>query len=94
MLSRDVTTELRKLIVLDLGFEMPQRDTTSSNTGKVYINESLTSRLKNLLRLTKLKKRELDYKYVWTRNGKIHLRKDENADVKMVNFATDLDNLA
>ena len=85
---------MRKLRISDLGFAMPQRDTTSSNTGKVYINESLTSRLKNLFCLTKMKTSELDYKYVWTRNGKIYLRKDGNADVKMVNFATDLDNLA
>ncbi len=38
MLSRDVKTELRKLRVSDLGVAMPQLDTTSSNSGKVYIN--------------------------------------------------------
>eukprot|EP00794_Sanderia_malayensis_P002865 gene2865-3312_t len=64
MLSKDVKAEIRKIRISDLGYPMPQRNASNSNIGKIYVNESLTSHLKNLLCLTKIKKRELNYKYV------------------------------
>ncbi len=93
MMAKETKLELKKLRVSDLGYPLPPHDPKLPTLGKIFINESLTNRLKNLLRLTKLKKRELEYKYVWSRNGKIYLRKDDNANAVLINFATDLDKL-
>ena len=93
MLSKDSKRAMKKIKIQDIGYPMPQREGNNWNSGKIFINESLTSRLKNLLRLSKLKKRELDYKYVWSRNGKIYVRKDDNADFVSINFAADLEKL-
>eukprot|EP00794_Sanderia_malayensis_P001034 gene1034-360_t len=93
LLSKEAKRIGKKLRISDLGFQMAARD-GSEDAGKVFINESLTSRIKNLLRLTKIKKRELDFKFVWTRNGCIYIRKNESAQVQKINFPGDLEKLA
>jgi len=45
----------------------------------VYINEHLTGHNKNLFRLAKIKKRSLNYKFLWTRSGKIFMRKTDSS---------------
>ena len=45
----------------------------------IYINEHLTSLNKQLFRDAKAKKRTLGYKYLWTRNGKIFIRKTDTS---------------
>ena len=47
----------------------------------IYINEHLTTFNKNLFRLAKIKKNALDFKYLWTRGGKIFLRHHDNSEV-------------
>ena len=47
----------------------------------IYVNEHLTGRNKNLFRLAKIKKRTLGYKYLWTRSGKVFMRKLDNTPV-------------
>ena len=87
-LEKNAKIKAKKLKAADLGFEQ------QSDAGRrLFINESLTQRNKNLLRLTKLKKNELDYKFVWTRNGNIFVRKNETAPIKKINFTSDLDSL-
>lgn len=49
-----------------------------SHNNKLYINESLTSKLRELLYEVKTFKRNNKSKFVWTRNGKVFLRKDDN----------------
>lgn len=44
----------------------------------VYINEHLTPYNKQLFWQTKIKSKEKDYKYVWSKDGKIFTRKREN----------------
>ncbi len=74
LLSKEAKSLNRKLKISDLGYQMAG-GSGSDNNGKIFINESLTSPNKNLLRLTKIKKRDLDYKLVWTRNGVVFARK-------------------
>ena len=50
----------------------------------IFINEHLTAFNKNLFRLAKVKKDELQYKFLWTRGGKIFLRKDEHSVVTQI----------
>eukprot|EP00794_Sanderia_malayensis_P002485 gene2485-2860_t len=95
MLSKQAKSYAKKCKIADLGFEMPpqSRSTPNDISGKVFINESLTSRNKNLLRLAKIKKRELDYKFVWTRNGTVFLRKEESSPTIKIAFLEDLEKL-
>lgn len=91
LLSKIAKTNAKKITIADLGYEMPAP--SANSTGRVYINESLTSRNKNLLRLSKIKKRELDFKFVWSRNGAVFMRKDENAPIKKISYLEDLESL-
>ncbi len=79
----------RKLKTTDFGFTVA----AGSQSKKIFINESLTQRNKNLLRLAKIKKTELDYKYVWSRNGVIYMRKEDSSPPIKVNYTSDLNKL-
>lgn len=59
----------------------------------VYINESLCPARRRLYSLARAAKREKGYKYLWLRNGKIFLRKEENAPICYIKSQTDLDKL-
>jgi chromosome segregation ATPase len=56
---------------------------------KIYINEKLTAHNKHLLWLTKSTK-PLGYKYVWSKNGLIHLKKEEGAKVIIIRDICDI----
>ena len=85
MMAREAKQILRNIKASDIGFE--------EVSNKIFINESLTKRNKNLLRLAKIKKRDLNFKFVWTKNGSILMRKNESARIIKINFESDLDNL-
>lgn len=57
----------------DLGFKL-------TLASQVYINEHLPSSVRKLLGMTAVKRKEQDYKYLWTRNGRIFVRKSQNSD--------------
>ena len=42
---------------------------------RFFISENLTSRKKHLLAQANQKRKDLHWKYLWTNNGRIHLRK-------------------
>ena len=50
-------------------------------TKTIYINEHLTSNTKTLFNLTKDKIKALKYKHMWTRNGRILVRKTDDSEV-------------
>ena len=59
----------------------------------LFINENLTQTRKELFWRTKQKAKELGYRYIWTNNGQIYLRKDVDADAIAIHYAGDLDKL-
>ena len=59
----------------------------------LYINENLTQRRKRLFWKTKQKAIELDYSYIWSNNGQIYVRKDQDNDRIAIKTESDLDNL-
>ena len=61
--------ELSTKTAQDLGF---------SHNNKLYINESFTPKLRELLNEVKSFKRNNQFEFVWTRNGKVFPRKDDN----------------
>ena len=56
----------------------------------VFINENLTSRKKHLLAQANQKRKDLYWKYLWTNNGRIHLRKNEKHAVITIQTEDDL----
>ena len=63
----------------------------STNKSKVYVNEHLTPFYKTLLWQTKQYAKKNNYKFVWIRNMKIHMRKDETDNaVRVIRSEEDL----
>lgn len=50
----------------------------------VFLSEHLSPHLKTLHAQTRQKARETGYKYVWVRNGRVFIRKDENSPAQQV----------
>lgn len=59
----------------------------------IYINESLSPARRRLAALARVAKREHHYQYLWIRNGKIFLRKENGAKVIQVTSKDDLKSL-
>ncbi len=95
MLSKETKSKCKKLCTTDLGFpaQNQEQEGDAAGSGKIFLNESLTLRRKNLLRLAKIKKKDLDFKFLWTQNGIILMRKREKSGIKKINSEDDLDNL-
>ena len=54
-------------------------DSTKGKAKKVYINENLTYRNQRIFSQANQFKKENNWKYIWTKNGIVHLRKNEEA---------------
>lgn len=50
----------------------------------IYVSEHLTPANKSLHAATRLKAKEKNYRFVWIRNGKIFVRKDEFTQAKLI----------
>lgn len=59
----------------------------------VYVNESLTPARRRLLAMARAVQREKNYKFLWVRNGRIFMRREENASVTIVTTQEDLSKL-
>ena len=55
----------------------------------VYMNEHLSRPNRALFATANGKKRELNYKFLWTKNGVVHMRKDENSNIITIKNAED-----
>lgn len=56
----------------------------------VYFNEHLAPEIKNLFFHARKAKSELNFKFCWTRDGKIFLRKNESSKIYRINSLDDL----
>lgn len=63
---------------------------TALRHDNIYVNENLTKQLKALFWKAKQQAREKGYRFVWTRNGKIYVRKGEGTAVVRIEKDTDL----
>ena len=68
----------------------------ANNGNRIFINESLTAKNGNFFKLCRKKlKNELNYKYVWTNNGIVLARKNDDANSQKLSIRTitDLNNI-
>ena len=63
------------------------------NTSSVFINDNLSSFSKALFYKANLLKKEKNWKYLWTSNGNILLKKHESAQAVMIRDESDLEKL-
>ena len=73
-------------------------DSTTSDLGyieenKIYLAESLTEMNRELFRACFSVKKELQYKFIWTQNGRIFLRENKESSVIHIRSKADLDQL-
>ena len=61
-----------------------------SGDNKVYISESLTPFRKKLFGAVNKDKKKLEWKYIWTNNGRIYLKKSDNSKTFTFDSAGDL----
>lgn len=60
---------------------------------KIFLNENLCYEKKRLFNEALRKKRELEWKFIWTVNGNIKMKKDENSKIIEIRFDRDLDKI-
>ena len=58
---------------------------------KIHVNESLTSYRKRLFGRINKFKQDNNYKFLWTVNGKIHLRATESSNIEAFNTHEEFD---
>lgn len=57
---------------------------------KIFLNDNLTKAQGHLFWQTRQQAKEKGYKFAWTKNGKVLVRKEEGSNIIAVNTATDL----
>lgn len=63
-------------------------------TGKIYINEVLSREQSSLFWKTRKFKLDENYKFVWTHNQRIYLRKTSDSDAVLIKSEDDLESLS
>lgn len=66
----------------------------NGSSSRIFVNESLTKYYKELLFEAKKKAQEINFKYVWTAEGKILMRAEEKGRVFRIKNHLDLKNLS
>ncbi|KAG8300561.1 hypothetical protein J6590_073413 [Homalodisca vitripennis] len=61
-----------------------------SDDRPIYVNESLSPARRRLYAMARRVQKEKDLKFLWVRNGKIFLRKEENSPIKVITCQDDL----
>lgn len=74
-----------KLTTTDMGFSGP--------SNRVFINDHLNADQKKLLTLTKATVQNKNYKFVWVKHGKIHVRQNESSKVIVIRNENDLNRI-
>ena len=71
----------------------PENKHYKYSESNIFVNEHLTPTKKYWFSIAKQKKLELKYKYLWTRNGKILIRKDDDTEVITIDSEDVINNL-
>jgi hypothetical protein len=70
--------------------KLTNKDLGGDSDKLIYFNENLTPFNRNLLRETKAKAKLLIYRYVWTKQGKIFVRKNDTSQILRIRSLPDL----
>ena len=94
---------LRKRPILIIFKNKVMRDTVYANKsnlrklddrhGKLFLNENLPKNLKILLGKANKIRKEKNYKFIWTKNGTILVRKTDNCNVISISRPSDIEKI-
>uniref|UniRef100_A0A146MBL4 FP protein C-terminal domain-containing protein n=1 Tax=Lygus hesperus TaxID=30085 RepID=A0A146MBL4_LYGHE len=76
----------RDLSIRDIGI-------MEGENNRIFVNESLTFAKRQILKQAKIFKRTHNYKFVWVRNGRVMMKKDENSNPLEIKKIEDLNKL-
>ncbi|CAH3172726.1 unnamed protein product, partial [Porites lobata] len=82
LLGVDITEAIECLKQLK---DLTTRDLGYSEKNKIYLAESLTERNRMLFKDCLKVKKDMEFKFIWTLNGKIFMRKDKDSAVHHIN---------
>ena len=86
--SRDIRNQIyanrKKARFVDL------KNFSVSDTKNIFVNENLTPTRKQLFWKTKQEVKNNSWKYIWTHNGNIFVKKDDNANITEIKNELDL----
>ena len=83
----DGRRQLQHVTTKDLGFRR------SNGNGRIYVNENLVASTRELLKETNKARRSAGYKYLWTNNGRIYVKKDDRSIPSLISKKEDLSKL-
>ncbi|XP_072172500.1 uncharacterized protein [Diadema setosum] len=66
---------------------------SSKGNGRIYVNENLVASTRELLKETNRARRLAGYKYLWTHNGRIYVKKNDGGAISVINRKEDLSKL-
>lgn len=100
--ARPIIVRLRQRAVKDqiIAAARKYRNMTARDIGmgndanKIYINEHLTKDSKMLLSSSKQKAKEANYKFIWTKNCRIYVRRNETSPAIPIDSSSDLVKIA
>ena len=67
--------------------------TSSRGRSKVFINDELTATNRKLLWCANQRAKECSWRYVWVKEGKIFMRKDEKNRPTLIQFEEELNQI-
>eukprot|EP00794_Sanderia_malayensis_P010550 gene10550-11668_t len=76
--------ELKNITAQQLDIDKPE-------SVKIYINESLTKRNKELFHFVRERKKEKNWQFAWTRNGMIFARKSKDTNLVKINDVKEIE---
>ncbi|KAH9364384.1 hypothetical protein HPB48_016251 [Haemaphysalis longicornis] len=81
-----------KLTNEGIGLRLAESTSESEDT-PIFVNEHLCPYLKKLLGMAVARKREHNWRYVWTKKGRIFARRTDSSDVVSIQHESDLDKI-
>ena len=78
-----------RLNTANVGYDFPKKDKDIH----IYINENTTEQQSNIYRLARQLKKDLNFKYVWTRNGITKIREDDETPIYTIETKEELERI-
>ena len=85
---KDLFYRSHKMLV---GKMTKDRGLSRISDNKIYVSESLTAKSKELFKECLKFRRENDFKYIWTNQGRIYLRQNKDSPSKVITSQADLE---
>ena len=77
-------------VVASSRIQIPAYKMIIKSDNKIYINEVLDENQHQLFYQARKKRRELNYRYIWTYHGNIYMKRDTDSEIMKITSSADL----